>query len=112
MELAVEVKEETPHASPRTASSNDPQECGALRQGGITLIHSAPTGERFSLQRSVWKIKEFVGRLAVIRGFRGTCYRPPLRAGPQASCPTHSNQHQCPLWAFFIAASCSGVAAP
>jgi hypothetical protein len=25
----------------------DPQECGALRQGNIALIHSAPTGERF-----------------------------------------------------------------
>jgi hypothetical protein len=24
---------------------NDPQECGALRQGNIALIHSAPTGE-------------------------------------------------------------------
>jgi hypothetical protein len=23
----------------------DPQECGGLRQGNITLIHSAPTGE-------------------------------------------------------------------
>jgi hypothetical protein len=25
----------------------DPQEYGALRQGNIALIHSAPTGERF-----------------------------------------------------------------
>jgi hypothetical protein len=25
---------------------NDPQECGALRQGNIALIHSAPTGEK------------------------------------------------------------------
>jgi hypothetical protein len=31
---------------PRTASRNDPQECGALRQGDIAIIHSAPTGER------------------------------------------------------------------
>jgi hypothetical protein len=46
MELTGEVKEEAPHASPRTAPSNDPQECGALRQGGIALIHSAPTGEK------------------------------------------------------------------
>src|SRR6478735_580275 len=101
MELAVEVKEETPHASPRTASSNDPQECGALRQGGITLIHSAPTGERFSLQRSVWKIKEFVGRLAVIRGFRGTCYRPPLRAGPTGIMPDAFQSASMPAMGLF-----------
>src|SRR4051794_21801960 len=31
---------------PRTASRHDPQECGALRQGNIPLIHSAPTRER------------------------------------------------------------------
>jgi hypothetical protein len=45
MELTVEVKAEAPHASPRTASRDDPQECGGLRQGNIALIHSAPTGE-------------------------------------------------------------------
>jgi hypothetical protein len=45
MELAVEMKTEAPHASPRTAFQNDPQECGALRQGNIALIHSAPTEE-------------------------------------------------------------------
>jgi hypothetical protein len=39
------LKEEAPHAFPRTASQDDPQECGALRQGNIALIHSAPTGE-------------------------------------------------------------------
>jgi hypothetical protein len=39
------LEDEMPHASPRAASQDDPQECGALRQGNIALIHSAPTGE-------------------------------------------------------------------
>src|SRR5882757_2174677 len=37
---------EAPYAFPRTASPDDPQECGALRQGTITFVHSAPTGEK------------------------------------------------------------------
>jgi hypothetical protein len=47
MELTVEARRnaEAPHTWPRTASRNDPQECGGLRQGNIALIHSAPTGE-------------------------------------------------------------------
>src|SRR6266576_3042972 len=45
MELTVRLKEEAPHAFPRTASQHDPQECAALRQPNIALIHSAPTGE-------------------------------------------------------------------
>src|SRR5438067_12292125 len=46
MELTVRLKEEAPHAFPRTASQHDPQECAALRQANIPLIHSAPTRER------------------------------------------------------------------
>src|SRR5204863_4437653 len=49
MELTVRLKEEAPHAFPRTASQHDPQECAALRQANIALIHSAPTGERLIL---------------------------------------------------------------
>jgi hypothetical protein len=45
LELAVEMNEEAAARFPRTASRNDPQECGALRQGNIAIIHSAPTGE-------------------------------------------------------------------
>src|SRR6188472_2587475 len=47
MELKVDAEGEAPHAFPRTASQHDPQECAALRQGNIALIHSAPTGERW-----------------------------------------------------------------
>src|SRR6202011_2132420 len=60
MELAVEVKAEAPHASPRTASRDDPQECGALRQGNIALIHSAPTGE------SAFIVRERAGREGLV----------------------------------------------
>src|ERR1700738_4778515 len=46
MELTGEVKEEAPTLRRAPHPSNDPQECGALRQGDIALIHSAPTGEK------------------------------------------------------------------
>jgi hypothetical protein len=46
MELTGEVKEEAPTLRHAPHPSNDPQECGALRQGDIALIHSAPTGEK------------------------------------------------------------------
>src|SRR5258708_32390552 len=53
MELRVYAEEEAPHAFPRTASQHDPQECGAWRQGNISLIHSAPTEERGKLPPAV-----------------------------------------------------------
>src|ERR1700724_3074503 len=46
MELRIEAESGSAAAAPRTAFRNDPQECGALRQGDIALIHSAPTGEK------------------------------------------------------------------
>jgi hypothetical protein len=46
MELKVMLKDQAPHALPRGAFFRiDPQDRGALRQGNIALIHSAPTGE-------------------------------------------------------------------
>jgi hypothetical protein len=39
------LKDQAPHALPRGAFRFDPQECDALRQGNIALIHSAPTGD-------------------------------------------------------------------
>jgi hypothetical protein len=40
------LKEEAPHALSRGAFQSDPQVWDAVRQGNITLIHSAPTGEK------------------------------------------------------------------
>jgi hypothetical protein len=51
MELKLEGKIEAPRSSSRTAIRNDPQECDALRQADIALIHSAPTGEKFLMVR-------------------------------------------------------------
>jgi len=49
MELRVTLKDQAPHALPHGAFfENDPQDRGALRQGNITIIHSAPTGDRAS----------------------------------------------------------------
>jgi hypothetical protein len=46
MELTVMLKDQAPHALPHGAFFRiDPQDRGALRQGNIALIHSAPTGD-------------------------------------------------------------------
>jgi hypothetical protein len=46
MELTVKLKDQAPHALPHGAFFRiDPQDRGALRQGNIALIHSAPTGD-------------------------------------------------------------------
>jgi hypothetical protein len=42
----VRLKDQAPHALPHGAFFRiDPQDRGALRQGNIALIHSAPTGD-------------------------------------------------------------------
>jgi hypothetical protein len=42
----VNLKDQAPHALPHGAFFRiDPQDRGALRQGNIALIHSAPTGD-------------------------------------------------------------------
>src|SRR3954447_26504885 len=47
MELTVMLKDQAPHALPHGAFFRiDPQDRGALRQGNIALIHSAPTGDK------------------------------------------------------------------
>src|SRR5260370_18832833 len=100
MELRVDAEEEAPHAFPRTASQHDPQECGAWRQGNIALIHSAPTEER--------------GKLHPLSSLRGAKRRsnPVSRRYELLRFARNDGKTQCPLWAFFIAASCSGLALP
>jgi hypothetical protein len=50
MELTVRLKDQAPHALPHGAFFRiDPQDRGALRQGNIALIHSAPTGDAGAL---------------------------------------------------------------
>jgi hypothetical protein len=81
---------EAPHASSRTASRIDPHECDASRQADIALIHSAPTGEKFLTLRHARE------------------ERIPHRQQNKNLC----RENQWPLWAFFIAASCSALAEP
>jgi hypothetical protein len=46
VELQIRLKDQAPHALPHGAFfRKDPQDRGALRQGNIALIHSAPTGD-------------------------------------------------------------------
>src|SRR3954451_19367949 len=98
MELKLQGKIEAPRSSSRTAIRNDPQECDALRQADIALIHSAPTGEKYPAVR------------------RRICACPSSRS--QATHPSSGGEqglwrdNQCPLCAFFIAASCSALAEP
>src|ERR1700736_2604013 len=92
MELRWRRKEEASHASPRTASQDDPQECAALRQGNIALIHSAPTGERYLMVRGErgaenqsylgWSGAKSGNEGSAGPGFRGACHRAALRADP------------------------------
>jgi len=50
MELKVMLKDQAPHALPHGAFFRiDPQDRGALRQGNIALIHSAPTEDAGTL---------------------------------------------------------------
>src|ERR1700737_1160137 len=100
MELRLRRKEEAPHASPRTASQNDPQECGALRQGNIALIHSAPTGEKIPSWGG--------GALAPSRTMRLLSFEMRAKSALLRMRRRAGIRNQCPLWAFFIAASCSG----
>src|SRR6476620_1711614 len=75
----------------------DPQECGALRQGNIALIHSAPTGEKGDRH-----CEEFLRRS-----------NPYFRCGTTDRFTRNDvGSRQCPLWDFFIDSSCSGLAAP
>jgi hypothetical protein len=48
MELKVEAESGSAARFITHRIQNDPQECSALRQGDIALIHSAPTGEKTS----------------------------------------------------------------
>src|SRR5207302_2012500 len=74
----------------------DPQECGALRQGDIALIHSAPTGEK-GYDRHC----DPTGRANA---------RPMTGSANQSR--NDGESRQCPLWDFFIASSCSRLAVP
>jgi hypothetical protein len=50
MEQKVVLKDQAPHALPRGAfCRTDLKDRGALRQGNIALIHSAPTGDACTL---------------------------------------------------------------
>ena len=89
---------EAPRASSRTATRNDPQECDALRQADIALIHSAPTGEKFlMIRRRICSPFEPLAK---------------ERTPHQEENKNLWQENQCPLWAFFIAASCSALAEP
>src|SRR3981189_3439175 len=91
----------------RGVSQNDPQEWRALRQGNIALIHSAPTEEndfetvmRANRASSARNPELWINRSLL------DCF---VACGPRKDA---KEQDQCPPWSFFIAASCSGLAAP
>jgi hypothetical protein len=70
--------------------AGDPQVWGRFRQADITLIHSGTHTFPLTAEKAVDHL---------------ACYRRSIRQG----CV---NANQWPGWAFFIAAICSGLAAP
>jgi hypothetical protein len=110
MELTGEMKRKRRtlrHAHP----SNDPQECSASRQGDIALIHSAPTGEKILMMKRRACASRIM-RLPIVAAVAEFFSVPRVRGPLAAVSGEERGLSQCPLWVFFIAASCSALAAP